>query len=87
MDVSVIRGAAEELGYPSLKPEQLKVIQSFVSCRDVFAVLPTGFGKRLCYTCLPFTFDTMLVKERGHSIVIVVTLLLSIMKDQVRENF
>ena len=62
MNVSIIRRAAEELGYPSLKPEQLKVIQSFVNGRDVFAVLPTGFWKSLCYTCLPFTFDKMLVK-------------------------
>ena len=40
-----IRAAAEELGYHSLKPEQLKVMQAFVSGRDVFAVLPTGLAK------------------------------------------
>ena len=80
-----IHAAAEELGYQSLKPEQLKVMQAFVSGRDVFAVLPTGFGKSLCYACLPCTFDKLLMKERGHSIVIVVTPLLSIMKYQVRD--
>lgn len=75
--------AAEELGYPSMKPEQLEVVLQFVKGRDVFAVLPTGFGKSLCYACLPSTFDRVLQKERGYSIVVVVTPLLAIMKDQV----
>ena len=35
------------LGYSALKPEQLRVIKSFVLGKDVFAVLPTGFGKSL----------------------------------------
>ena len=48
----IIAEAAKELGYV-LKEEQKTVITSFVEGRDVFAVLPTGFGKSLCYTCLP----------------------------------
>lgn len=76
--------AAEELGYPMLKPEQLDVLLTFVKGRDVFAVLPTGFGKSLCYACLPRAFDDILNKERGYSIIVVVTPLLAIMKDQVR---
>ena len=51
------RSAARELGYPDLKPEQLKVIETFAKGRDVFAVLPTGYGRafamdvsRLCST-------------------------------------
>ena len=49
------------LGYPSLKEEQQKVIVKFVQGEDVFAVLPTGFGKSLCYVCLPGVFDTTLL--------------------------
>ena len=37
--------AAKELGYPAMKPEQVDVAVTFVEGRDVFAVLPTGFGK------------------------------------------
>ena len=47
------RSAARELGYANLKPEQLDVVEAFVKGRDVFAVLPTGYGKSLCFGCLP----------------------------------
>ena len=46
--------AAQNLGYLSLKEEQREVITNFVQGKDVFAVLPTGFGKSLCYACLAF---------------------------------
>ncbi len=49
----------------------------------MFAILPTGFGKSLCYVCLPSAYDALLQKEPGHSIVIVVTPLLAILEDQV----
>ena len=51
---SVITKCIQKLGYLQLKPEQLKVIMEFVNGRDVFAVLPTGYGKTLCYACLPY---------------------------------
>ena len=47
----------KELGYPEMKPEQLEVAATSIEGRDVFSVLPTGFGKSLCYTCLPLAFD------------------------------
>ena len=40
--------AAGTLGY-ILKQEQLDVIVQFALGKDVFAVLPTGYGKSLCY--------------------------------------
>ena len=49
--------AALCLGYNNLKDEQKSVITNFVSGSDVFAILPTGFGKSLCYACLPGMFD------------------------------
>ena len=44
--------ASERLGYV-LKEEQRKVVSSFVSSEDVFGILPTGYGKSLCYTTQP----------------------------------
>ena len=38
----------QDLGYESLKPEQLQIVTGVLRGRDVFGVLPTGFGKTLC---------------------------------------
>ena len=59
------RSAARELGYTDLKQEQLRVVEAFVEGRDVFAVLPTGYGKSLCYACLPIVFDKLLEMGGG----------------------
>ena len=45
------------LGYESLKPQQIAVIKAFVSGRDVFAVLSTGYGKSVCFAILSLVFD------------------------------
>lgn len=74
--------AAKRLGYNKLKELQLKVIVGLVEGRDVFAVLPTGYGKSLCFGCLPWTYealdDTLIAP-----IVCVITPLVAIIKDQV----
>ena len=81
---SVIRmtEAIQRLGYSTMKPEQLQVVSVIVSGRDVFAVLPTGFCKSLCYTSSPTVFSLVLLAE-GTLIVLAVAPLKAIMKDQV----
>ena len=73
--------AALCLGYDSLKDEQISVITKFVCGSDVFAILPTGFGKSLCYACLPGVFDRL--SGMANSIVVILTPLTATMKDQV----
>lgn len=38
---------AAKLGYESLRAEQRSILKAFVSRHDVFAALPTGYGKSL----------------------------------------
>ena len=76
--------ASAALGYASLKDKQKVVITQFVSGRDVFAALPTGYGKSLCYGCMPRVYDDL--RSTSGSIVMVVSPLSALMKDQV-ESF
>lgn len=77
----VCQQAARKLGYDELKSQQLKALMEFVRGQDVFVVLPTGYGKSLIYACMPCVFDTL--HGTHNSMVVVVTPLTAIMKDQV----
>ena len=69
------------LGFKELRAKQEEGIRSFVKGTDVFVSLPTGSGKSLCYWVLPFIFNFL--RKRTDSIVIVVSPLVALMKDQV----
>ena len=34
-------------------------MNAFVNESDTFVSLPTGYGKALCYSILPFVFDSL----------------------------
>ena len=70
--------ATRAMGYKGMKPEQLKVVEMFVRGNDVFGVLQTGYGKSLCYACLPLIFDNLLHKPTGFSIVLAVSPLVAL---------
>ena len=76
-----IETAAKTLGYNGVKPEQERVMSSFLRGADVFVALPTGYGKSLCYAALPCAFDC--VRSVQGSIALIVSPLLALMKDQV----
>src|SRR5207249_3964153 len=61
-------------GFRSFRPFQEEIIRDGLAGRDVFALLPTGGGKSLCFQ-LPG-----LVR---HGLTVVVSPLISLMKDQV----
>ncbi len=61
-------------GFPSFRPNQREIVQAILSGRDVFAALPTGGGKSLCYQLPAVVRD---------SLTVVVSPLLALMKDQV----
>ena len=66
-----------------LKPEQRLIVEHVVRKKDVFAALPTGFGKSLTFQILPSVFKVLL--DQGFNmpafpLVIVVSPLSSILK-------
>src|SRR4051812_71082 len=61
-------------GYGSFRPLQREICEASLAGRDVFALLPTGGGKSLCYQ-LP-----ALVRD---GLTVVVSPLIALMKDQV----
>ena len=47
-----------KLGYSQLREGQRKVVEAYLSGRDVFFGSPTGSGKSLCFEIAPFVFET-----------------------------
>src|SRR5712671_2442577 len=64
----------QNFGFASFRPLQEKIIRDALAGRDVFALLPTGGGKSLCFQ-LP-----ALVRD---GLTVVVSPLIALMKDQV----
>jgi len=67
----------------SLKAEKMAALKAFIEKKDVFAVLPMGFGKSLIYQLAPLIDKKMGLSE--NPVAIVVSLLVALMEEQVRE--
>src|SRR4051812_22067145 len=64
----------EQFGFNKFKGDQEKIIQSLLSGRDTFVIMPTGGGKSLCYQ-LPAVILP--------GVAIIVSPLIALMKNQV----
>ena len=63
-----------QFGFNDFRAHQKRIVEAFVAGRDVFAALPTGGGKSLCY---------QLPAIAGGGLTLVVSPLIALMKDQV----
>lgn len=76
-----------KLGDITLKDKQKESIQCLYEGKDVFLWLPTGYGKSVCFHCLPFLFDYKFGRVElppcEKSVCLVVSPLISLMVDQV----
>ncbi len=80
MSRTLERTLSQHFGFSSFRPHQKEIVAAFLGGRDLFAALPTGGGKSLCYQ-LPALVRT--------GLTVVVSPLIALMKDQVdgaREN-
>src|SRR6266704_3171721 len=64
----------QHFGFTSFRPLQEEIIRDALAGRDVFALLPTGGGKSLC-------FQLPALAQPG--LTVVVSPLIALMKDQV----
>jgi len=55
-----IQEVIQKMNLKPLKEKQTEAIQAFISGKDTFVALPTGYGKSIIFGILPLLFDKLL---------------------------
>jgi ATP-dependent DNA helicase RecQ len=75
-DARALAALKTVFGYDGFRPGQAEIVDAVLAGDDVFAVMPTGSGKSMCYQ-LPAILDG--------GLTLVVSPLIALMRDQVRQ--
>jgi len=60
MDLSrALDEAVKEASFASLKTKQEEALKVFISGKDTFVALPTGYGKSIIFAILPSVFNKL----------------------------
>jgi ATP-dependent DNA helicase RecQ len=78
MQTDVHEHLDRSFGLTALRPQQALAIEAFLDSQDVLVVLPTGYGKSLC-----FQLPAVTLARRGEGCTLVVSPLIALMNDQV----
>ena len=76
----VIKKGLEFLGYEDIKPNQEKVIRSYLEGKDVLFCSPTGNGKSLTYEMATFVFKCLNTDQSAPASVLVVIPLVALLQ-------
>ena len=82
--------ACNLLQVPNFYQEQKEALRSFFKGKDLFFSVHTGYGKSLIFQAIPIIADVLREQIIGTSTALVISHLLSLMKDQishVNKNF
>ena len=74
-----------KLNFENIRENQRKVVEAYLSGRDVLMISPTGSGKSLTFHIAPFATDFFKHGERDdiQTVCLVIFRLVSLMNDQV----
>ena len=83
-DAGVVRCLKRFFGHQRFLPLQREAINAVLTGRDVFAVMPTGSGKSLCYQLPAAFWATAKEGSAPRGVTLVISPLLALMHDQIR---